>query len=154
MNITAQHVAPEEVMAFLDGELSTAEAKAVSAHIEDCAECAPVAERLRRASQALSAWKVPAIPAKVEDRLTDLAAKAASGVEIGKPRLSVRASFWGWKQWAGLTAGALSALLFIGALFMPSGRPAMSVARRQTVPEHREVPLPMASVSGAGGNRD
>ena len=40
MNITAQHLAPEKVMAFLDGELSAREAKSVSAHVEDCAECA------------------------------------------------------------------------------------------------------------------
>ena len=58
MNITAQHVAPEEVMALLDGELSAAEAQAVSTHVDHCAECAKLTEQLRRTSQSLSAWSV------------------------------------------------------------------------------------------------
>jgi len=122
MNITAQHVAPEDVMALLDGELSAAEAKSLSAHIEDCAECTQVAQRLRRTSQALSSWKVSAIPANVEDSVADLAAKARSGVEIRKPKLFIRASFWGWKQWGFLTAGTISALAFLLAIIVPSSR--------------------------------
>lgn len=138
MNIIAQHVSPEEVMAFLDGELAANEAQSVSAHVEDCAECAKVAEQLRSASLALSAWKVPAIPSRVEESISELAAKAGSGIEIRKPKLFVRASFWGWKQWAGLSAGAVSALLLIGAILMPTYRQTIPEARR-AVAAQREV---------------
>src|SRR5947208_16264020 len=102
MNITAQHVAPEEIMELLDGELSAAEAQAISAHIEDCAECARLAEQLRTTSQALSAWKVAAIPTRLEDSITEVAAKAGFGAEIGNSGLFVRTSFWSGNQWAEL----------------------------------------------------
>ena len=120
MNITAQHVTPEEVMALLDGELSVADAQAVSSHVEDCAECAKFAQQLRSTSQSLSAWKVPPLPTRLESSVIELAAKAGSGVKIGKPKLFIRASFWSWKQWAGLSAGAATALAFLLALFMPA----------------------------------
>src|SRR5205814_6456865 len=131
MNITAQHVAPEEIMELLDGELSAAEAQAISAHIEDCAECARLAEQLRTTSQALSAWKVAAIPTRLEDSITEVAAKAGSGAEIGNSGLFVRTSFWSWKQWAGLGGGAAVSALLLFAIFLP-----MRYERRQ-VAQHR-----------------
>jgi hypothetical protein len=121
MNTIAQHVAPEEVMALLDGELAAAEAQAASQHLEDCPECAKLADRLRTTSQSLSAWKVPAIPRQLEDSVTELAAKVASGAQIRKPKLFVRASFWSWKQWTALSGAAAAALLFVIALSIPPG---------------------------------
>ena len=50
MNITAHPVAPEEVMAFLDGELSASEARAVS----DAALTISVSEEDARALRKLS----------------------------------------------------------------------------------------------------
>src|SRR5262249_21849889 len=94
--------------------------KAVSAHVEDCAECAKIAEQLPRTSRALSAWKVSAVPVTVEDYVTELAAEAGSGIRIKKPKLLVRVSFWGWKQWALVSAGAMSSLLFVVAMLTPS----------------------------------
>jgi hypothetical protein len=38
MNIATHPVAPEEVMAFIDGELSSREIKPISVHIDTCAE--------------------------------------------------------------------------------------------------------------------
>lgn len=120
MTITAHHVAPEELMAFLDGELSAAESQGVSVHVDQCAECANVAEQLRRTSRALAAWKVPAIPEKVEKSVTELAAKKESGLDLGKPRLFIRASFWTWKRYAVMSAGAVSALLILAAVLTPN----------------------------------
>ena len=65
MSITTHPVEPEKVMAFLDGELSGADAQDVSNHVDHCAECAHLAEQLRTTSQSLSAWKVRAIPLPV-----------------------------------------------------------------------------------------
>jgi anti-sigma factor RsiW len=56
---TAHPVAPEEVMAFLDGELSGAEAQAVSAHLDHCAECTTLSQQFRGTSQALAAGTCP-----------------------------------------------------------------------------------------------
>ena len=40
MTATTQHIAPEDIMALLDGELAAAEARAVAEHMETCVECA------------------------------------------------------------------------------------------------------------------
>ncbi|PYY17349.1 MAG: hypothetical protein DMG60_11945 [Acidobacteria bacterium] len=168
MNITAQHVTPEEVMALLDGELLAADAQSVSAHVDDCAECSKLTEQLRSASQSLSAWKVPALPARMEDSVAELAAKAGAGAEIKKSNLFIRTSFWSWKQWTGLSAGAAMALLFLVAIFMPveqahyaaSPQIASSVVakreERQTFDRYSDgkPPATPGRVAGAGGDRD
>jgi uncharacterized protein DUF4349/putative zinc finger protein len=119
MNTTVHPVAPEEVMAFLDGELSAAEAQAVSTHLDLCAECGALAEQFRSTSQSLSSWKVEAVPAKLEHSVT-AAAKAGLGSDIGKAKIFVRASFWTWRQWATAGAGALATLLLVSAISLPT----------------------------------
>ena len=64
MNTTAHRVAPEQVMAFLDGELSAADAQAISAHLDRCAECSALAEQFRSTSLSLSRWNVRDCPGK------------------------------------------------------------------------------------------
>jgi hypothetical protein len=98
--ITSTHtVAPEGVMAFLDGELSSAEAQAVSEHVRRCTECAGLAKQFRGTSSSLSQWSVPVVPRKVEDIVKELTSKKSSGGKIDKANMFIRASFWGWKQW-------------------------------------------------------
>ena len=75
MTTTAHSVAPEDIMALLDGELSASEERAVSAHLKDCAQCAMVAEQFRATSQMLSRWDVGAAPAVLEE---SVAAKTAA----------------------------------------------------------------------------
>lgn len=120
MNITAQHVAAEELMAFLDGELSAAEAQAVSTHVDDCAECGRLVDELRRTSQELSAWKVAPVPAELEQSITEFVAKAKSGADLGKPNFVVRASFWTGRQYAVVSLGTVSALLILAAIVTPN----------------------------------
>jgi hypothetical protein len=111
MNTTAHPVASEQVMAFLDGELSAEDAQAVSAHLEGCAECSVLADQCRSTSLSLSRWNVEKVPLKLEDSVTALAAKTGLGLEIGKTSLFVRPSFWSWRQWAMATGGTLAVLL-------------------------------------------
>ena len=110
MNTTAHPVASEQVMAFLDGELSAEDAQAVSAHLERCAECSVLADQCRSTSLSLSRWNVEKVPLKLEDSVTALAAKTGLGLEIGKTSLFVRPSFWSWRQWAMATGGTRAAL--------------------------------------------
>jgi hypothetical protein len=72
MNNVTHPIAPEEIMAFLDGELSTARTVSVSAHISQCAECKETVSSFRKTSNSLSEWKVPATPprAEFEERLS------------------------------------------------------------------------------------
>src|SRR5580658_569116 len=121
MNTTAHPVAPEEVMAFLDGELSAGDAQAVSAHLDGCAECSALAKQLRGTSLTLSNWSVPAVPAKLEDSVTEQAAKSCSGLQTGKGNLPIRAGFT-WKQWAIAGGGTLAVLSFVVAISVPNLR--------------------------------
>ena len=120
MNITAHPVAPEEVMAFLDGELSAAGARTVSTHIEHCSDCAKIVEQLQSTSQALAEWKVDPVPMKLEKSVRDSIARVESGAKIGKASLFIRGSFWTWKQWAFASGGALAALVLVLAISLPS----------------------------------
>src|SRR5579864_7346260 len=123
MNITAHPVAPEEIMAFLDSELSAAEAQAVSAHIERCADCAKLAEQFRSTSQSLARWNVEAIPGKLDKSIADSTTKAGSRLDLGKPNVFIRCIFWSWKQWALAGGGAVATLLFAVMIFMLSRSP-------------------------------
>lgn len=115
---TMEHsVAPEDVMALLDGELSVAEARVVSAHLEQCAQCAMLAEELRSTSRSLSRWSVPAVPMELEDSVMAAAAKAAAGRSIARPKGSFRDRFWSWRLLA--SGGAVAMALLALAVFLP-----------------------------------
>jgi hypothetical protein len=117
---TTHPVAPEEVMALLDGELSAADAQAISAHLNHCVECTGVAEQFRSTSQSLSSWRVPAVPAKLERSVQDLVLKTRLGLKTGKPGLFVRASFWIWKRWILGIGSAITAVLILIFIATPS----------------------------------
>jgi hypothetical protein len=149
MNTTAHPVAPEEVMALLDGELSAAEAQAVSAHLDRCAECSALAEQFRSTSRSVSRWNVEAVPARLEHSVTSAAVKAGAGVDLGKANLFVRASFWSWKQWALGSGGTLAALLLVLAIFLPTSHRSQQAAMSATLYRGKQ---PTERESSAGGS--
>jgi hypothetical protein len=120
MNTGTHPVTSEEVMALLDGELSAAEAEAVSNHIGHCPACRTIASQLGSTSRSLSAWRVPTATANLENVVRELAAKASSGHKLGKGSFWVRSSFWTWKQWAMVSAGPIAALLLVSAVLLPN----------------------------------
>jgi hypothetical protein len=58
MSTTTHPFTPEEIMAFLDGELTADRAQSLSTHIEQCSECQQTAESFRSTSRKTSAWVV------------------------------------------------------------------------------------------------
>jgi hypothetical protein len=60
----------EELMAYLDGELSTDRAAAAVAHLERCSECQRLAADLRDVSQTLMAWEVTSSSPRIEQAIT------------------------------------------------------------------------------------
>ena len=112
MSTTTHSVVPEEIMAFLDGELSEADAQAVSSHLQQCAQCDAIAEKIRGTCHSLTQWSVPAAPKTLEESVKGFADKNFSGEKIGEADFFVRASFWTWKQWT-LGLGATAALLLL-----------------------------------------
>ena len=97
MTTAAHSVAPEDIMAFLDGELSASEARAVSAHLEGCAQCAMVAEQFRATSQMLSRWSVPGVSVELEDTVRSSAAEAAVGRRTARPGAFLRGGTRRWR---------------------------------------------------------
>ena len=120
MNIPTHPVVPESIMALLDGELTATEAQAVSNHVDACAECTLLAERLRSTSQGLSAWRVPDVPARVEQSVAELVDKTGSSLHARRASLPVRLSRWPWRQQAMVWGGMLAALFVALALFLAS----------------------------------
>ena len=55
-------VTPEEVMSFLDDELSADRSHAVSSHIEECFDCRKLRDSLENTSRAFAQWVVLAPP--------------------------------------------------------------------------------------------
>ena len=152
MNTTAHPVAPEEVMALLDGELSAAEAQAVSAHLDRCSECSVLAEQFRSTSRSVSRWNVEAVPAKLEHSVTSA---AGSGVDIGKAniflRAFLRASFWTWEQWALRGGGTLAALLLVLAIFLPTLHRSQQAAMSATSYQGKQHTERESSAGGSAG---
>lgn len=75
MSSTLHPVAPEEIMAHLDGELAPARAQSVSSHIEACSECSNLAISFRSSSQSLSTWRVGSVPPLLQDPVLSASTK-------------------------------------------------------------------------------
>jgi anti-sigma factor RsiW len=69
MNSSTHPYEQEEVMAYLDGELSADRASGVAAHLRECAECAELVQHLRGVSNQLTNWSVEAAPAALVNGL-------------------------------------------------------------------------------------
>jgi hypothetical protein len=120
MTTTGHSVAPEEIMAFLDGELSAVEAQTVSAHLKDCAQCAMVAEQFRATSEMLSRWDVESAPAALEDLV---AAKAAAHRGVVKSAVKSRSTGFRGRRLLVIGGGvAVVMALLVVAVFLRSPR--------------------------------
>ena len=115
MNAAAHIATPEEIMAFLDGELSHTEAQAVSAHLDRCAECASLAEQFRTTSRSLSAWAVSSAPSSLDVSVNNFVAQLASNRKSAKPDTYTRVSFLNWRLWAIAGGGAVAMVLILAA---------------------------------------
>ena len=77
MNVTTHLFTPEEIMAFVDGELSADGAQSLSAHIEQCNECSKLATDVRGLSRQMTTWQVEPVPERLTGRV-----KAASAEKL------------------------------------------------------------------------
>ena len=129
MNTIAHPVAPEEIMALVDRELSSERSQSLSAHIDQCAECRELAVSIRTTSQTLSNWTAGMSPvsAEFEKRLRVAAAKNLAPGESLSSEVFRRTKLWTWKHWAGgLAATAVLAALLLG-IAIPNRRPAKTM---------------------------
>jgi anti-sigma factor RsiW len=139
MNRSAHSVEPEELMAYLDGELPVERARECASHLDQCAECQRLVADLKSVDQQLNLWQVGAAPESVASTVTAEVAKC-QGVPKAKQGRDLPASRWlRLRPWVWGLGGAVSALLVV-AIFMP----------RQPVPRLGTIYKPAASESKAG----
>jgi len=87
-------VEPEELMAYLDGELPLDRAASAATHLERCAECQGLAAYLRASSQGLLAWQVESAREGISPALSAALAERGSR-RTWRERMSVRPWVWG-----------------------------------------------------------
>jgi hypothetical protein len=146
MNTTTHSVAPEEVMAYLDGELSASEAAGLAKHLEECAECADLVEQLRGTSQAVAAWSVAEVSEGLDEAVSRAAAKAALSAKTAKPSGLIRGGIWNWKLWSAGGGGAVAAALVVVAFLIVSNYS----RRRSLVYEQSDLSASTADTGAAG----
>ena len=81
-------VEQEDLMAYLDGELSADRAAATLAHLERCTECQTVISDLRSVSRKLLTWEVeassPRISQTIAEELEGFKSRPASDVKVAQ----------------------------------------------------------------------
>jgi anti-sigma factor RsiW len=152
-------VAPEDLMAYLEGELRVDRAAEIAAHLPECRECQILAAELKSVSEGLTAWAV-------ESKEPQLNSDLAQALDKRERRLSSGESggHWNWLRtlrskpfgpWiGGVLAGGLAAVLLVFMMIGTYSREERSPTRalRQTetsqhAAEPQAIPLP-------GGDRD
>jgi len=109
----AHSIDPEELMAYLDGELPVERARECAAHLEQCRECQALAADLKSLYQQMNAWQVGAPPESL-DRAVRLALEAESLPGRKEGGASDRARPLWRRPWVWAVAGVGTLLLLVG----------------------------------------
>ena len=160
MNTAAHPVAPEEVMAFVDGELSADRAQTLSAHIDQCAECREVVESLRASSQSMAKWAVDPPQKLNASALLSTAKRVASEGESKSSHSLIRDMLT--HKWVWASALSVVVTVFAFAAFLPGlffARKSVSVdnaavrergAPLDVLPYVRKLPADAEKAGGGG----
>jgi Domain of unknown function (DUF4349)/Putative zinc-finger len=120
MNKIMHPIEPEELMAYLDGELAADRAAEAANHLGECAECQGLVAELRSVSHSLKTWKVEppesGTPPAIE---TALAENRPESRQVSPPHRRSWREVLG-QRWAAVAwAGAVAAILLL-AVGMPT----------------------------------
>ena len=136
MSTNLHPIEPEELMAYLDGELPADQASEALSHLELCPQCQTLAADFRGVSQDLMAWEIDSpeagIPSEINTALEERFQKGKAE-KVSSPRFKTRgmASRWVW-------AGAAIVFLAVGLTLT-------LISRNRN--ENRSTPYPsMASI--------
>jgi hypothetical protein len=114
MSTNRHPIEQEELMAYLDGELSPDQATEALSHLEVCPECQALAADFRGVSQELLAWEVESPEVSISSELNAVLGEClqkceAAKVSSSKLRNRVITSRWVW-------AGALAIVCVVVGL--------------------------------------
>jgi hypothetical protein len=139
MTIAEQHIfSPEDIMAFFDGEVSAAESRTIAAHLDECAECAAIADQFRATAQALAAWTIPAPSETLDSAVYDKSRQAAARRNWNLPPLS-QPTFSTWQRWALGSGCILTVLFLIGMFFTRPSYKAVPPSQMMKQEEHLDA---------------
>jgi hypothetical protein len=118
MKRSSQHAfEPEQIMAYLDGELPANEAAALASHLEHCEECQSIAAQLRQVSERMLEFQVGPCAASIAEMMRRTEEAKTSGPatkEIIAPRSRRRVRrILAW-------AGGAAALVLLAWLSIPN----------------------------------
>ena len=104
-------IEPEELMAYLDGELEPQRASEAAQHLSHCAECQKVAGEIQGVSRRLSEWHVDQPGARMKQAIIAAAEKASRN----------KRSFGNWRvPWVlGSASASVLACALLAVLFAP-----------------------------------
>jgi Domain of unknown function (DUF4349)/Putative zinc-finger len=158
MNRSAQHAfEPEEVMAYLDGELEPTRASSLAAHLDHCAECQALAQQFRQISERMLSLQVEASPTSISEWVL-----SALDKKQGRGRKGGSAREWHLMQkwqsfarnpfsWALGCIAILSLMVFLGRPNLLRLQPATRVALQRLAAEERASRSVAKNVGGGGG---
>jgi uncharacterized protein DUF4349/putative zinc finger protein len=148
MGRTDHFVEPEELMAYLDGELPPDRAAAAGAHLEVCRDCRAMAADFQSVSRRMMEWQV-------ETSTPQMTAGLATSLREHKPRNAAHLTWWSWltanheRPWnVGLAAAGICvvALVLVSRPGLRSLWIANGVLPKQSA---REAPGPHVNVVSA-----
>ncbi len=122
----------EEVMAYLDGEVTAEKDTRSAAHLQQCEQCQELAADLRSLSQDLASWQVDSAPtpmsAEIVAALDARQAGSSSERRLWRPRRhqDSRLSPYGWALAFGLGAVAVTIFFFSATSTPRSAAPTMN----------------------------
>jgi hypothetical protein len=128
---------PDELMEYLDGELTVEQAAAVQAHVATCTGCQRLSAELRAVSRDLARWQVEGPPATFE------APKAVPGPSDGLW------SRFGWLRFRSSPAYAVAAVAIVGVVAI-----AINFSSRSSNARVQMFPVSTPPIAGAEGPQD
>lgn len=132
MNRMTHPLEPEEVMAYLDGELAGDRATVAAAHLRGCAECQALAAELGSVSQNLKTWKVEQPERAVPQAITNALAENRAAARNVFPAQRNWREIWHTRWARVMLAGAAAAVFLVGlgTLEFEGGRVSSVFSRR------------------------
>ena len=117
-------IEPEELMAYLDGELTANRAAEAANHLGECAECQSIVAGFRGVSQNLRTWKTDLAESEMPWAVaTALAESRPESREVSSAHRrswrEVLGQHWAILAWAGAMAAVL--LIVFGTVRLPGG---------------------------------
>ena len=156
MNKITHPIEPEELMAYLDGELSTNRDAEVVEHLSVCQECQGIVASLRGVSGSLDTWKL----GQPDSEIPTLIAEALERTKLQTRNKSAdeRRTWRPFTQpWATAALAAVAIAVYFDTVSLKRRKP-IEVQSKQVVeliaPDDTRLISSPATGGGGGGDRD